>query len=115
MIAHAVNTKNPVGTELADQVLCLNCWVHADNQLLNGADRGYVLHFEPGQSPAVWAKWNLWVCDDSMLFIHNEIDRFSIGTTWPVQPDHALQRSAQSRAGQDLCPPSRATQRLIDR
>jgi hypothetical protein len=39
------------------------------------------LHFEPGQTPPVAGMWNIAMYDDSMLFIANEIDRLSIGST----------------------------------
>ena len=86
---NAANTKNQVGTELADQVVYLNCRVDGDGHPFDGASR-YVLHFEPGQTPAVWAMWNLSMYDDDMLFIRNEIDRFSIGNTTAGAPSLRL-------------------------
>ena len=77
---NAANTKNQVGTEVADQVVYVNTAVDADDQPLNGANN-YVLHFEPGQTPPVAGMWNIAMYDDSMLFVANEIDRFSIGST----------------------------------
>jgi hypothetical protein len=77
---NAANTKNQVGTEVADQVVYVNTAVDADNQPLNGAN-DYVLHFESGQTPPVAGMWNLAMYDDSMLFIPNDIGRFSIGST----------------------------------
>ena len=77
---NAANTKNQVGTEVADQVVYVNTAVDADNQPLNG-DYSYVLHFEPGQTPPVAGMWNLAMYDESMLFTVNEINRFSIGST----------------------------------
>jgi hypothetical protein len=77
---NAANTKNQVGTEVADQVVYVNTAVDADDQPLNGAN-SYVLHFEPGQRPPVAGMWNIAMYDDSMLFTANEIDRFSIGST----------------------------------
>ncbi len=77
---NAANTKYQVGTELADQVVYLNTKVDADNQPLSG-DNNYVLHFEPGQTPPVAGMWNIAMYDESMLFVANDIDRFSIGNT----------------------------------
>ena len=77
---NAANTKYQVGTELADQVVYLNTKVDADNQPLND-DNNYVLHFEPGQTPPVAGMWNIAMYDESMLFVANDIDRFSIGST----------------------------------
>ena len=77
---NAANTKNQVGTEVADQVVYVNTVVDADNQPLNGANN-YMLHFEAGQTPPVAGMWNLAMYDEAMLFIPNEIDRFSIGST----------------------------------
>jgi hypothetical protein len=77
---NAANTKNQVGTEVADQVVYVNTAVDADDQPLDGAN-SYVLHFEPGETPPVAGMWNLAMYDESMLFIANEIDRFSIGST----------------------------------
>ena len=77
---NAANTKNQVGTEVADQVVYVNTAVDADGQPLDGTNN-YVLHFEPGQTPPVAGMWNIAMYDDSMLFIANEIDRFSIGST----------------------------------
>jgi hypothetical protein len=77
---NAANTKNQVRTEVADQVVYVNTAVDADNQPLNGAN-DYVLHFESGQTPPVAGMWNLAMYDDAMLFIPNDIGRFSIGST----------------------------------
>jgi hypothetical protein len=77
---NAANTKNQVGTEVADQVVYVNTAVDSDDQPLNGTNT-YVLHFESGQTPPVAGMWNIAMYDDSMLFIANEIDRFSIGST----------------------------------
>ena len=77
---NAANTKNQVGTEVADQVVYVNTAVDADDQPLNGANN-YVLHFEPGQTPPVAGMWNIAMYDDAMLFVANDIDRFSIGST----------------------------------
>ena len=74
------NVKNQVGTELAEQVVYVNCRVDADGEPLDGANR-YVLHFEAGQTPPVAGMWNLAMYDDDMFFVHNEIDRFTIGST----------------------------------
>ncbi len=76
---NAANTKNQVGTELADQVVYVNTRVDADDQPLTGANE-YVLHFEPGQTPPVAGMWNMAMYDDGMLFVPNAIDRFSIGS-----------------------------------
>lgn len=77
---NAANTKNQVGTEVADQVVYVNTAVDADGQPLDGAN-SYVLHFEPGCSPPVAGMWNLAMYDESMFFVANEIDRVSIGST----------------------------------
>ncbi len=77
---NAANTKNQVGTEVADQVIYLNTAVDSNNQPLDGA-YDYVLHFESGQTPPVAGMWNIAMYDESMLFTGNEIDRFSIGST----------------------------------
>ena len=76
----AANTKYQVGTELAEQVVYLNTRVDADEHPLDGS-KAYVLHFEAGQTPPVAGMWNLAMYDEGMLFIPNEIDRFSIGST----------------------------------
>jgi hypothetical protein len=77
---NAANTKNQVGTEVADQVVYVNTAIDSDDQPLDGANT-YVLHFEPGQTPPVAGMWNIAMYDESMLFCANEIDRFSIGST----------------------------------
>lgn len=77
---NAANTKNQVGTELADQVIYLNCRVDAHDQPLDGSN-DYLLHFEPGQTPPVAGMWNLAMYDDAMFFVANQADRFTIGST----------------------------------
>jgi hypothetical protein len=77
---NAANTKNQVGTEVADQVVYVNAAVDAEGDPLDGKN-GYVLHFGPGQTPPVAGMWNIAMYDESMLFVANEIDRFSIGST----------------------------------
>ena len=72
--------QNQVGTEVADQVVYVNTAVDVDDQTLDGAN-DYVVYFEPGQTPPVAGMWNIAMYDDSMLFVANEIDRVSIGST----------------------------------
>jgi len=77
---NAANTKNQVGTEVADQVVYVNTAVDSEDEKLDGAN-AYVLHFEPGRTPPVAGMWNIAMYDDSMLFTANDINRFSIGST----------------------------------
>jgi hypothetical protein len=89
---NAANTKNQVGTELADQVVYANCRVDADGDPLDGG-HDYVLHFEPGQTPPVAGMWNLAMYDDDMLFVANDADRYTIGSTTDgvtANPDGSL-------------------------
>ncbi|MEU4321237.1 DUF1214 domain-containing protein [Nocardia fluminea] len=84
---NAANTKYQVGTELAEEVVYLNCGVDADGQPLDG-EHTYRLHFEPGATPPVTGMWNLAMYAPDMLFVANDIDRFSIGdTTDGLRPD----------------------------
>ncbi|MDV6211937.1 DUF1214 domain-containing protein [Rhodococcus erythropolis] len=84
---NAANTKYQVGTELAEEVVYLNCRVDADDHPLHG-DNDYVLHFESGATPPVTGMWNLAMYAEDMLFVPNPIDRFSIGnTTDGLQPN----------------------------
>jgi len=46
---------------------------------LNGANR-YVMHFNPGQTPATEAFWALSVYDDKRHFVPNPLERYAIGT-----------------------------------
>lgn len=69
-----------LGAQLSDQVIYPNCAVDAGGKPLDGANR-YVLHFEKGQEPPVSVFWNLAMYAKDMLFIENEIDRVSIGST----------------------------------
>ncbi|MGY4652550.1 DUF1254 domain-containing protein [Mycobacterium sp. URHB0021] len=102
---NAANTKNQVGTEVADQVVYVNTAVDSDNQPLDGTNT-YILHFEPGQTPPVAGMWNIAMYDGSMLFTANEIDRFSIGSTTDSlteNPDGSLTIYLQhARPPQDL-------------
>lgn len=77
---NAANTKNQVGTELADQVVYLNCRVDAEGEPFDGS-HNYVLHFDAGETPAVWGMWNISIYDEHMLFIPNDLGRVSIGST----------------------------------
>jgi hypothetical protein len=77
---NAANTKNQVGTEVADQVVYVNTAVDADNRPLDGT-HAYVLRFESGQTPPVAGMWNVAMYDEQMLFTHNDIHRVSIGST----------------------------------
>lgn len=76
----AALAKYVLGAQLADQVIYPNCAVDAEGKPLDGANR-YVLHFEKGREPAVSVFWNLSMYAPDMLFIENEIDRVSIGST----------------------------------
>jgi hypothetical protein len=89
---NAANTKNQVGTEVADQVVYVNTAVDSDNEPLDGANN-YVLHFEPGETPPVAGMWNIAMYDETMLSTTNDIDRFSIGNTTDglsTNPDGSL-------------------------
>jgi hypothetical protein len=95
---NAANTKNQVGTEVADQVVYVNTEVDADNQPLNGANN-YVLRFEAGDTPPVKGMWNIAMYDEGMLFTHNDIGRVSIGSTTDgltADPDGSLTIYLQS-------------------
>ena len=61
---NAANTKNQVGTEVADQVVYVNTAVDADNQPLDGT-HAYVLRFESGQTPPVAGMWNIAMYDEA--------------------------------------------------
>ncbi len=100
---NAANTKNQVGTELADQVVYLNCPIDANDQPLNGSNQ-YVLHFEPGQTPPAAGMWNLAMYDDAMFFVANQADRFTIGRTtdgMTNNPDGSLTIYIQHRPPDD--------------
>jgi hypothetical protein len=88
----AALSKYELGAQLSDQVIYPNCGVDAEGQPLDGANR-YVLRFEPGQQPAAAVFWNLAMYASDMLFIENEIDRVSIGSTTDglaTDPDGSL-------------------------
>jgi hypothetical protein len=72
--------KNELGAQLSDQVIYPNARVDDHNQPLDGSNQ-YVLHFEKGKQPAVSLFWNLAMYAPDMLFIENEINRYSIGST----------------------------------
>lgn len=68
------------GAELSDQVIYPNTSVDDKGEKLNGA-RKYVLHFDAGQEPPVSVFWNLNLYGPDMLFVENELKRYSIGST----------------------------------
>ena len=72
--------QNPGWHRSRRQVVYANTAVDIDGQTLDGAN-DYVVYFEPGQPPPVAGMWNIAMYDDSMLFVANEIDRVSIGST----------------------------------
>ena len=77
---NAANTKNQVGTELAEQVVYVNTRADANDEPLSGA-HAYVLHFDAGRTPPVAGMWNLAMYDNDMFFVANEGNRVSIGST----------------------------------
>lgn len=68
------------GAELSDQVIYPNTSVDDKGEKLNGA-RKYVLHFDAGQEPPVSVFWNLSLYGPDMLFVENDLKRYSIGST----------------------------------
>lgn len=68
------------GAELSDQVIYPNTSVDDKGEKLNGAHK-YVLHFDAGQEPPVSLLWNLNLYGPDMLFVENELKRYSIGST----------------------------------
>ena len=75
---NAANTKNQVGTEVADQVVYVNTAVDADGSTALRATPAPCTSSLP--TPLV-AGLDLAMYDESMLFVANENDRFSIGST----------------------------------
>ena len=76
----AALAKYEVGAQLADQVIYPNCTVDERGEPLTG-ERKYTLHFDAGKLPPVATFWNLAIYGPDMLFVENEIDRCSIGST----------------------------------
>lgn len=68
------------GAELSDQVIYPNASVDDKGEKLNGSHK-YVLHFDAGQEPPVSLFWNLSLYGPDMLFVENELQRYSIGST----------------------------------
>ena len=53
----------------------------ADNEPLDGSKHNYILHFDEDEIPPVNAFWSLTMYKlPEQLFIHNEIDRYKIGS-----------------------------------
>ena len=76
----AALSKYELGAQLSDQVIYPNTGVDDHDKPLDGSNH-YVLHFEKGNQPAVTVFWNLAMYAPDMLFIENEINRCSIGST----------------------------------
>jgi hypothetical protein len=76
----AALAKYVIGAQLSDQVIYPNTSVDEADRPLSGDSR-YVLHFEKGQQPAALVFWNLAMYAPDMLFVENEIHRYSIGST----------------------------------
>ena len=76
----AALSKYELGAQLSDQVIYPNTRVDDRSQPLDGANR-YVLHFEKGKLPAALVFWNVAMYAPDMLFVENEIGRYSVGST----------------------------------
>jgi hypothetical protein len=61
-------------------VLYPNCAVDATGEPFNGG-HAYELHFPARQLPPVSVLWNLAMYGQDMLFVENDIDRYTIGST----------------------------------
>jgi hypothetical protein len=79
--------KYELGAQLSDQVLYPNTAVDDKGEGLTG-ERKYVLRFDAGKLPPVSVFWNMAMYGSDMLFVENEFDRYSIGsTTDGLKPD----------------------------
>jgi hypothetical protein len=76
----AALAKYELGAQLADQVIYPNCTADEHGESLTG-ERKYALHFDAGKLPPVATFWNLAMYGPDMLFVENEIDRCSFGST----------------------------------
>lgn len=76
----AALAKGALGSQLASEVLYPNCAVDAAGDPLSGA-HAYRLHFPGGQLPPVAVLWNLAMYDQDMLFVENDVGRYTIGST----------------------------------
>jgi hypothetical protein len=76
----AALTKYEVGAQLSDQVIYPNTSVDDKGEALTGA-RKYVLHFDAGKLPPVSVFWNMALYGPDMLFVENDVGRYSIGST----------------------------------
>ena len=76
----AALVKYEPGAQVSDQVIYPNTSVDEAGRPLTG-ENTYVLHFEKGQQPAALVFWNLAMYAPDMMFVENEIHRYSIGST----------------------------------
>jgi len=76
----AALAKYEVGAQLSDQVIYPNTSVDDKSEQLTGA-RKYVLRFDAGKLPPVATFWNLAMYGSDMLFVENDFDRYSFGST----------------------------------
>ncbi|HTQ66169.1 MAG TPA: DUF1254 domain-containing protein [Puia sp.] len=67
-----------LGANLPQDAIYPSSGIDADGNKLNGSNQ-YILHFEKGQTPPVNAFWSLTMYDNDGYFIHNPINRYSIG------------------------------------
>ncbi|MEM9462391.1 MAG: DUF1254 domain-containing protein [Myxococcota bacterium] len=70
---------------------------------LDASERGYVLHFEPGQIPPVDAFWSISMYDSDGYFVDNSIDRYVLGShdDLELNPDGSLELRIQATAPTD--------------
>ena len=76
----AALAKYQLGDQLAVEVLYPPTSVDADGRPLEGSNR-YTLRFPAGEQPPVSQFWNLGLYDSDMLFIENDLGRYTIGST----------------------------------
>jgi hypothetical protein len=76
----AALAKYMVGGQLATEVLYPNTRVDDKGEPFSG-ERRYTLHFAADQIPPVATFWNLSLYGDDMLFVENDLGRYSIGST----------------------------------
>jgi hypothetical protein len=92
LVLRATLAKNVLGAQLASEVIYARCNVDAEGKPLHG-QHAYQLHFPAGHTPPVSVFWNLAMYGEDMMFVENDLGRFSIGSTTDgltANPDGSL-------------------------
>lgn len=102
-MVRAVVAQSGFGANRREDAVYFNASRDNVGRGLDGSERGYAIHFEPGELPPVGAFWSISMYDSDGHFVENSIDRYLLGShdDLELNPDGSLEIRIQATTPTD--------------